>query len=490
MGTTLTGTTPQDTYDSLIKVTDNGPLSGTLKALSDGLGNDSTLSLSTTAASIAGTLAVTGNATFDTNTLFVDAANNAVGIGTASPVGKLTIAGTSAQPPSSGTTPNSLLQIKGSLGNQLNIGSNTATGDYGSYIQASDTNLAVPYPLNLQPIGGNVGIGTSSPTTTLDVLGTSFLRGNVNAGKTADINVTTAVNGTGGGNREFTTFTGASATGFTGNDTSDQGYGYFAATIVSGRSYEVSATMVVTNGSPLIFITSNGLNFATNTVQTVQVTPVSNTTYRFVATAAASFFGIAAANNGGTMNCVVSNFSLKEVGSVLVASDSNVGVGTTAPAVKLDVVGDIRSSTGILFGTDTAAANLLDDYEEGTWTMGISFGGASVGVTYALNTGTYTKIGRQVTVNGLMALSSKGSSTGSAKITGLPFPIGGAQSNYPTANLRMEFVTFANQFQAYGDPASATITVQEITEAGVVTTISNADFANNSEIILSLTYFV
>jgi hypothetical protein len=26
MGTTLTGTTPQDTYDSLIKVTDNGPI--------------------------------------------------------------------------------------------------------------------------------------------------------------------------------------------------------------------------------------------------------------------------------------------------------------------------------------------------------------------------------------------------------------------------------------------------------------------------------
>jgi hypothetical protein len=41
MGTTLTGTTPQDTYDSLIKVTDNGPLSGTAKYLSDGLGNDS-----------------------------------------------------------------------------------------------------------------------------------------------------------------------------------------------------------------------------------------------------------------------------------------------------------------------------------------------------------------------------------------------------------------------------------------------------------------
>ena len=85
MGTTLTGTTPQDTYDSLIKVTDNGPLSGTLKALSDGLGNDSTLSLSTTAASIAGTLAVAGAATFDTTTLVVDAANDRVGIGTSTP---------------------------------------------------------------------------------------------------------------------------------------------------------------------------------------------------------------------------------------------------------------------------------------------------------------------------------------------------------------------------------------------------------------------
>jgi hypothetical protein len=49
MGTTLTGTTPATTYDSLIKVTDNGPLSGTLKKLTDGLGNDSSLSLSTTA---------------------------------------------------------------------------------------------------------------------------------------------------------------------------------------------------------------------------------------------------------------------------------------------------------------------------------------------------------------------------------------------------------------------------------------------------------
>ena len=93
MGTTLTGTTPQDTYDSLIKVTDNGPLTGSLKKLTDGLGNDSSLSLSTAAASFSGTLDVTGNAAFDTSTLFIDAANNRVGIGTATPASRLDVSG-------------------------------------------------------------------------------------------------------------------------------------------------------------------------------------------------------------------------------------------------------------------------------------------------------------------------------------------------------------------------------------------------------------
>lgn len=52
MGDTLTGLTIQDTYDALIKVTDNGPISATAKVLTDGLGNDSALSLSTTAVGV------------------------------------------------------------------------------------------------------------------------------------------------------------------------------------------------------------------------------------------------------------------------------------------------------------------------------------------------------------------------------------------------------------------------------------------------------
>lgn len=66
-------------------------------------------------------------------------------------------------------------------------------------------------------------------------------------------------------------------------------------------------------------------------------------------------------------------------------------------------------------------ANTLDDYEEGTWTPNLLFGGASTGITYSTRLGRYTKVGRHVTVSANIALSSKGSLTGAATLSGLPF---------------------------------------------------------------------
>jgi len=50
----------------------------------------------------------------------------------------------------------------------------------------------------------------------------------------------------------------------------------------------------------------------------------------------------------------------------------------------------IQSGGGISFNGDTAAANALDDYEEGTWTPVWQ---NATGVTYGENIGRYTKIG-------------------------------------------------------------------------------------------------
>ena len=96
---------------------------------------------------------------------------------------------------------------------------------------------------------------------------------------------------------------------------------------------------------------------------------------------------------------------------------NNISVGNATPTT---------SGTGITFPATQSAssdANTLDDYEEGTWTPTLNFTGGTTGITYAsVRFGRYTKVGRIVTVGFCIILSSKGSSTGNANISGLPFP--------------------------------------------------------------------
>ena len=82
---------------------------------------------------------------------------------------------------------------------------------------------------------------------------------------------------------------------------------------------------------------------------------------------------------------------------------------------------------GITFPATQSAstdANTLDDYEEGTWTPVIGGSGGTSGQTYSTQTGTYTKIGRQVTCNFVATLSAKGTITANLQIQGLPFTSG------------------------------------------------------------------
>jgi len=95
-------------------------------------------------------------------------------------------------------------------------------------------------------------------------------------------------------------------------------------------------------------------------------------------------------------------------------SAGNVGIGTASPAKPLDVTGDIRTSTGILFGTDTAAANTLDDYEEGTFTPTAS------AVALSGVTAIYTKIGRVCHMQLDFAFGSN-TRTAAMQILNMPF---------------------------------------------------------------------
>jgi hypothetical protein len=88
----------------------------------------------------------------------------------------------------------------------------------------------------------------------------------------------------------------------------------------------------------------------------------------------------------------------------------------------------LLASGGITFNGDTAAANALDDYEEGTWTPTFGSGSSIDNVV-----GTYTKIGNRVSVqlnleNGTLA----GATT--ATMGGLPYAVYGDRSATSSVN--------------------------------------------------------
>ena len=96
---------------------------------------------------------------------------------------------------------------------------------------------------------------------------------------------------------------------------------------------------------------------------------------------------------------------------------SDGGTNITAVTFDMSAAGLAIFNAGIALG-GTGAANTLDDYEEGTWTAAVT-----TGVTLSVSAGTYTKIGRQVTVSGRFNVGSVSSPSGGS-ITGLPFTSG------------------------------------------------------------------
>jgi len=81
------------------------------------------------------------------------------------------------------------------------------------------------------------------------------------------------------------------------------------------------------------------------------------------------------------------------------------------------------NSSGIIFGSDTAAANALDDYEEGTYTPVYAGASATGSTTYSHQQGVYTKIGRTVTVWIDITITAMSGAVGTPIIT-LPFVSG------------------------------------------------------------------
>ena len=303
MGTTLTGTTPQDTYDSLIKVTDNGPLSGTAKYLSDGLGNDSALALST--------------------------AN--IGIGTTSP----NLSG--------GASGSSILTISASASARNGIlelnGTRTTLNDYVAYVRMFNNGAATP-------VADIAAIRGSSDTTGSLTLSTSNAE-RIRIDSSGNVGIRTS-----------------------------------------------APDVTLTLGTNTVTDNSIGIKL---------------------------FRG--ASTNQYTEIKYSGNFVTNGIGNDLVMQRESTEVARFTTA-------------GLCFNGDFAAANALDDYEEGTWTPVFAQGGTNNTATYSYQLGTYTKVGNLVTVFFDVEASSITAGSGACSLKGLPFTVGSSMAGYSCVGAR------------------------------------------------------
>ena len=150
----------------------------------------------------------------------------------------------------------------------------------------------------------------------------------------------------------------------------------------------------------------------------------------------------------------------------------------------------VMNVNGILFGSDTAAANTLDDYEEGTFTP-VYRGSSSAGsYSPATAVGIYRKVGSLVYASvSLLNISGSGGS-GDLQISGFPFVNNASQSSL--GNIFLDDFNMADtavHLVAIIGSGNDFATIREVKDTDEDTTMAVGDLdGSNSDLILTITY--
>lgn len=167
--------------------------------------------------------------------------------------------------------------------------------------------------------------------------------------------------------------------------------------------------------------------------------------------------------------------------------------GTTA-GTCIQGPGILGDATGS--GLTLNSGTKMLTYVSGTWTPGISFNGSSTGITYSVQAGNYTKVGRVCTVAIRLVLTAKGAATGPAKVTGLPAActsISGAASGgavgVPLLALNFTLTGAIPLVSTLSTGSATTLDLQaQSTATAAITDVTDASFANNTELYFTATF--
>lgn len=135
---------------------------------------------------------------------------------------------------------------------------------------------------------------------------------------------------------------------------------------------------------------------------------------------------------GVTKQVSVANLTAgRAIGGSTVTAATTMAVGAATPAA---------SGAGITFPAIQSAssdANTLDDYEEGTYTATMTpSGSGSIPLNASYQTLSYTKVGRLVTVTGLLVVGTVSSPVGNISIN-LPFAVNSGGTQFRTTGTYM-----------------------------------------------------
>ena len=141
-----------------------------------------------------------------------------------------------------------------------------------------------------------------------------------------------------------------------------------------------------------------------------------------------------------------------------------------------------------LYVGGSAAANKLDDYEEGSFTP--SLGIPSGSISYSAQEGSYTKVGSVVNIVMAFGLSGISSPSGNLSISGLPFSAGHAEKFVAgmVVALARNFDTAFDNLRGYLNNGSNSITLAvNDTNTGHATPNANT-LQSNTQLYVSMTY--
>ena len=335
---------------------------------------------------------------------------------------------------------------------------------------------------------GNVGIGTTSPTEKLQIVDSAndvHVRiGSGNAG----INPTLRFHGK---NTADTTNVYADIRVNPDNQTLG-----FSGTGTTGGSIEQDALVIDSSGNVGIGTSSPSkmLDLSANNTGGASASNVLRFT-DIDSTASSD-------QESGSIEFYTSDSSNPGVGSAIKGLSGANGTASAnllfevsgTERMRIDSSGYLRlAGAGIQFNGDTAEANALDDYEEGTWTpLYAPTTGSFTTMTMDVVGATYTKIGRQVTVRAYIRTDEVvvGTASGVLKIDGLPFSCAtGGQSSISLGYIK-DWSTAPDA--GYVNSASSSIFLHK-TNASTnsdVADLTTGAVANQNVLILNLTYFV